>query len=75
MVSRRLAKEAREAWLTYGLEVARVFGFAPLPVIVKAPLDDVLATSNDAAVERFIAYARRQTVILKDRGETAAQGD
>ena len=73
MVSRKLAKEARVVWLEYGLEVARVFRFAPMPVIVKAPLDDVMQTSDDAAVLEFIAYVRRQTVFLKDRGDAAAQ--
>ena len=72
MVSSKLGKEARSAWLAYGLEVARVFRFAPLPVIVKAPLDDVLRTSDDAAVRAFIAYVRHQTAVLKDRGGDAS---
>ena len=71
MVSRKLGQEARGAWLEYGLEVARTFSFAPLPVIVKAPLDDVLQASDDAAVQAFIAYVRRQTAELKAQGDTS----
>jgi len=71
MVSPMLSKEARGAWLEYGLEVARTFSFAPLPVIVKAPLADALQTSDDAAVQAFIAYVRRQTADLKARGDTS----
>ena len=75
MVSHKLGKEARGAWLEYGLEVARVFRFAPLPVIVKAPLDDVLRTSDDAAVRAFIAYVRRQTANLTEGGGDASAWD
>ena len=71
MISPQLGKEARGAWLEYGLEVARTFRFAPLPVIVKAPLDDVLQGSDDGAVQAFIAYVRRQTAELKARGDTS----
>ena len=73
MVSHKLAKEARVVWLEYGLEVARKFRFAPLPVIVKAPLDDVMQTSDDGAVEAFIAYVRRQTAALRDSGGPSAR--
>jgi hypothetical protein len=75
MVSQKLGSEARGVWLEYGLEVARVFRFAPLPVIVKAPLEDVLRTSDDAAVRAFIAYVRRQTAMLKERGGDASAWD
>ena len=75
MVSHKLGKEARGVWLEYGLEVARVFRFAPLPVIVKAPLDEVLRTSDEAAVRAFIAYVRRQTAVLKERGGDASARD
>src|SRR5688500_3918627 len=73
MISPTLAKEARGVWLEYGLEVARAFRFAPLPVIVKAPLDSVLQTSDDAAVKAFIGYVRRQTATLKEGGEASAE--
>lgn len=65
MVSHTVGKEARGAWLEYGLEVARKFRFAPDTMIVRAPLDDVLQTSDEAVVREFISYVRDQTAMLK----------
>ena len=67
MVSHKVGMEARSVWLQYGLLVARTFRFGPDAMIVKAPLDDVLQTSDEGVVRDFIAYVRGQIETLQAR--------